>query len=94
MGKSLFPAHKHSWCSLHKHSWCSLHKHVPVAAEHGVRHPHTAWALIVHQDALWLRAVVVGPGVLAVNVFRVTQKEKRHYSKEGVPHRVYAALST
>lgn len=34
----------------------------------------------------------MGPGVLAVNVFRVTQEEKRHHGKESVPYRVYAAL--
>lgn len=63
-----------------------------MAAEHGVRHPDAAGALVEHQDALRLRAIVVGPGVLAVDVFRVAQEEKRHHGKEGVPYRVYAAL--
>ena len=35
---------------------------------------------------------MVRPGVLAVNIFRVAQKEKRYHGKEGVSHRVYAAL--
>ena len=30
--------------------------------------------------------------MLAVNIFRVAQKEKRYHGKEGVSHRVYAAL--
>ena len=65
---------------------------LPMAPEHGVRHPHPPGALVVHQDALRLRPVVLGPCVLAVDVGRVAQEKERHHRKERVPHCVHPAL--
>lgn len=65
---------------------------MPVAAEHGVRDPDAPRTFVEHQDALRLRAAVVGPGMLAVHVGRVAQEEERHHGEEGVPNSVDPAL--
>lgn len=68
------------------------HQNSPVTAEHGVRHPYPAGALVEDDNALRLWHAMVGSGVLAIHVRRVAQQEQRHHRKEGVAHRVYATL--